>query len=148
MSSGRQGESKGTASVEGITLHSSKAKAKRGRLLIVDDEPQIGRTLRLLLDPEHDVVAVTSARDALDRISRGEHFDIILCDLMMPEMTGSDLHEALTRLGDDMASRLVFMTGGVFSQRTQEFLDRIPNERIDKPFDMGALLALIRRHVR
>lgn len=129
-------------------MHSSKAKAKRGRLLIVDDEPQIGRTLRLLLDPEHDVVAVTSARDALDRISRGEHFDIILCDLMMPEMTGSDLHEALTRLGDDMASRLVFMTGGVFSQRTQEFLDRIPNERIDKPFDMGALLALIRRHVR
>jgi hypothetical protein len=39
------------------------------------------------------------------------------------------------------------MTGGVFNQRTQDFLDRIPNERIDKPFDMGALLQLIRRRV-
>jgi CheY-like chemotaxis protein len=124
-----------------------QAKTRRARLLVVDDEPQIGRTLRLLLDPEHDVIAVTSAREALDRVSRGESFDIILCDLMMPEMTGSDLHDALTRLGDDMAARLVFMTGGVFNQRTQEFLDRIPNERIDKPFDMGALLQLIRRRV-
>ena len=116
--------------------------------MVVDDEPQIGRTLRLLLEPEHDVIAVTSGREALDRISKSEHFDIILCDLMMPEMTGSDLYDALTRLGDDVASRLVFMTGGVFSQRTQEFLDRIPNERIEKPFDMGALQDLIRRHVR
>jgi CheY-like chemotaxis protein len=116
--------------------------------LVVDDEPQIGRTLRLLLDPEHDVIAVTSAREAFDRISRGEHFDIILCDLMMPEMTGSDLHHALAGLGGGMESRLVFMTGGVFSQRTQEFLDRIPNERVDKPFDMSALLELIRRYVR
>jgi CheY-like chemotaxis protein len=114
----------------------------------VDDEPQIGRTLRLLLDPEHDVFAVTSAREALERVSRREHFDIILCDLMMPEMTGSDLYDALARVGDNMESRLVFMTGGVFSQRTQDFLDRIPNERIDKPFDMSALLEIIRRRVR
>lgn len=129
-------------------MQSSQAKTKRGRLLVVDDEPQIGRTLRLLLEPEHEVVAVTSAREALDRISRNEHFDIILCDLMMPEMTGSDLYDALSRLGKDVAARLVFMTGGVFNQRTQEFLDKIPNERVDKPFDMGALQDLIRRYVR
>jgi CheY-like chemotaxis protein len=116
-------------------------------LLVVDDEPQIGRTLRLLLGPDHDVISVTTAREALERMSAREHFDIVLCDLMMPEMTGIDLYDALTRLGGDAASRLVFMTGGVFNQRTQEFLDRIPNERIDKPFDMSALLDLIRRRV-
>jgi len=60
---------------------------RKGRLLIVDDEPQIGNTLRLLLDPDHEVVPVTSGREALERIKTDTAFDIIFCDLMMPEIS-------------------------------------------------------------
>ncbi len=120
---------------------------RKGRLLIVDDEPQIGNTLRLLLDPDHEVVPVTSARDALAKIATSGPFDIIFCDLMMPEINGMDFYRALSEAAPELRHRLVFMTGGVFSRKTNDFLDTIPNTCIEKPFDIAALMALIRERV-
>ena len=121
---------------------------RRARLLVVDDEPQIGNTLRLLLDPDHEVVPVTSAREALERIKNDRLFDIIFCDLMMPEMSGTDFYKQLSISAPELLDRLVFMTGGVFSTRTNAFLEKLPNPCIEKPFDIGALLALINERVR
>ena len=121
---------------------------KKGRLLIVDDEPQIGNTLRLLLDPDHEVIPVTSAREALERIRTDGPFDVIFCDLMMPETSGMDFYKALAAAAPELIDRLVFMTGGVFSTRTNEFLDSVPNTCIEKPFDIGALLVLINERIR
>jgi CheY-like chemotaxis protein len=119
----------------------------RGRLLVVDDEPQIGNTLRLLLQPECDVVPITSAREALRRLALGEEFDLIFCDLMMPDMTGMDFHEQLRRISPQEAERVVFMTGGVFSARSRDFVETIKNRCIDKPFDIGQLMALIQERM-
>jgi len=121
---------------------------RRARLLVVDDEPQIGNTLRLLLDPDHEVVPVTSAREALERIKNDRPFDIIFCDLMMPEVSGTDFYKQLTISAPELLDRLVFMTGGVFSTRTNAFLEKLPNPCIEKPFDIAALLALINERVR
>jgi len=121
---------------------------RKGRLLIVDDEPQIGNTLRLLLDPDHEVVPVTSGRGALERIKTDTAFDIIFCDLMMPEISGMDFYKALSQVAPQLVDRLVFMTGGVFSPKTNQFLDTISNTCIEKPFDISALLALISARVR
>src|SRR4051812_27417497 len=109
----------------------------RGRLLVVDDEPQIGNTLKLLLQPECEVVPLTSAREALVRLSSGESFDLIFCDLMMREMPGMDFHEKLRDIAPAQAERIVFMTGGVFSPRSRAFLETIQNPVIDKPLDIG-----------
>jgi CheY-like chemotaxis protein len=122
--------------------------ARRARLLVVDDEPQIGNTLRLLLDPDHEVVPVTSAREALERIKTDRPFDIIFCDLMMPEVSGTDFYKQLSVSAPELLDRLVFMTGGVFSTRTNAFLEKLPNPCIEKPFDIGALLALINDRMR
>jgi CheY-like chemotaxis protein len=122
--------------------------ARKARVLIVDDEPQIGNTLRLLLNPVHEVIPVTSARDALSRVKTDGPFDVIFCDLMMPVESGTDFYKQLAVLSPDMLDRLVFMTGGVFSSQTNEFLDSVPNTCIEKPFDIGALLALIAERVR
>src|SRR5262245_34720474 len=84
--------------------------ARRARLLVVDDEPQIGNTLRLLLDPDHEVVPVTSAREALERIQLDRAFDIIFCDLMMPEVSGTDFYKQLSTSAPELLDRLVFMT--------------------------------------
>jgi len=54
-----------------------------------------GRLLRRVLEREYDVLVMTSAREALDQIGVGKPFDLILCDLMMPGLTGMDFHERL-----------------------------------------------------
>src|SRR4051812_30659155 len=91
----------------------ARPRTRRGRLLIVDDEPHIGNTLRLLLHPDHEVVPVTSARDALHRIGSEAPFDVIFCDLMMPLASGTDFYRALEASSPHLLERLVFMTGGV-----------------------------------
>jgi signal transduction histidine kinase len=121
---------------------------RRGRILVVDDEPMLGAAVRRMLSAEHEVLAVTSARDAIGRVSKGERFDIILCDLMMPEVTGMDLHAELLRLVPEQAEKVVFMTGGAFTSRAREFLDQVRNPRVEKPFDVGGLRALVHGMLR
>jgi len=119
------------------------ASGRRGRILVVDDEEALGIALRRILSNEHEVLAVTTAEDALGRVSQGERFDVILCDLMMPEVTGMDFHAALLQLAPAQAEKVVFMTGGAFTSQAREFLDRVRNARVEKPFDAGSIRALI-----
>jgi signal transduction histidine kinase len=115
-----------------------------GRILVVDDEPIVCFSLERLLSSEGEVVAVTSAREALELLRSGQRFDLLLSDLMMPEMDAPALYEAVRATSADQADRMVFVTGGAFTDRAREFLDRIPNPRLGKPFDVDALLALVR----
>ncbi|HMI93714.1 MAG TPA: response regulator, partial [Polyangiales bacterium] len=72
-------------------------------------------------------------------------FDVILCDLMMPHMTGMELHAKLLRSHPEQAKRMVFMTAGAFTPRARAFLESVPNPRLEKPFDPQSLRALIER---
>jgi CheY-like chemotaxis protein len=96
------------------------------------------------LADEHDVAVAPDGRSALARIDAGEHFDAILCDVMMPEMTGSELHAALRATHPDQAERMIFVTGGAFTEKMLRFLDEVRLPRVDKPFDMARLRALLR----
>ena len=66
---------------------------------------------------------------------------------MMPELSGAELHGELLRVAPDQAARMVFVTGGAFGASAIEFLDRVPNPRLFKPFAkeqiQGALVALL-----
>jgi len=117
---------------------------RRGYVLVVDDEPLIGASARRLLSREHDVVVVHSGEAALAAIDSPRPFDAILCDLMMPGMTGMELHDVLAQRLPALAERMVFITGGAFTQAAEAFLDRVASRRMDKPFDPRALQALVR----
>ena len=121
---------------------------KRGQVLVVDDEAPVARALSRALGREHDVTVLTGAKDALARLVSGQRFDVILCDLMMPEMTGMDLYEELTRQMPDQALRMMFITGGAFSASARSFLDRVQNQRFEKPFDIQNLRAAVRGFLR
>jgi CheY-like chemotaxis protein len=121
--------------------------ARRGSVLVVDDEPLIRKVVAGMLASEHEVTCEPDANAALDRIRRGERFDVILCDLMMPQTTGMDLYEALLKLEPHQAQRMLFLTGGAFTARAQAFLDRVPNATIEKPFDAATLVTRVRRLV-
>ena len=112
---------------------------RRGRILVVDDEPMLCTTVERILAIDHEVTAVTSAKRAMQIIESGGHFDVILTDLMMPEMTGIDLHTELQRVVPELAARMIFMTGGALSARASAFLAQHAKRSIDKPFKPAAL---------
>ena len=117
------------------------------RILAIDDEPMVGTALRRAMGKENEVIVETSARAALERLRKGEHFDLILCDIMMPDMSGMDFHGSLRAFAPDRAADIVFMTGGAFTPKARSFLDAVPNERLEKPFDMATLKALVHEHL-
>jgi signal transduction histidine kinase len=119
------------------------ATRHRARVLVVDDERMIGAALERTLRVHHDVVPLSSAKDALSRIAEGERFDVIVTDLMMPDLTGMELHARVLLIAPDQARRMIFMTGGAFTIAAREFLQRVPNPIIDKPIEAANLLALI-----
>jgi len=116
---------------------------RRGRILVVDDDPLGVRTLARVLGKDHDVTALRDARVALERVTGGERFDVILCDLMMPEMTGMELCEKVGEIAPAQAERMVFITGGAFTTEAKAFLDRVQNQRVDKPFGVASLRGLV-----
>jgi ligand-binding sensor domain-containing protein/signal transduction histidine kinase/CheY-like chemotaxis protein len=120
----------------------------RGRVLVVDDDALVSGAIRRTLSRENDVEVLVSARQALTRLTEPEpRYDVVLCDLMMPEMTGMDLFEALVRSAPRVAERVVFITGGAFTASARTFLEKVENARVEKPFDPEALRKLIRSEV-
>lgn len=119
---------------------------RRGTVLVVDDEPSVGRAVSRVLDV-HDVTITTSAREALEVLESSVHFDVILSDLMMPEMSGMELYDQIARRFPEVAARVVFISGGAFTQAARDFLERVDNPRLEKPFDFQTLRAVVQRHV-
>jgi PAS domain S-box-containing protein len=119
--------------------------AARVRVLVVDDELPVAAMLSKLLAVECQVRITTSGREALELMLGPEPFDVVLCDLLMPGMSGMDLHRQLAELRPGLEERFVFMTGGAFTPRAGEFLARVGNQRIEKPFDLNQVRRMVRK---
>jgi signal transduction histidine kinase/DNA-binding NtrC family response regulator len=130
---------------ESETRRSASTADRRSRVLIIDDQPLLVQMLTRVLSSRHQVTSSTSPREALARLGNGETFDVVLCDLMMDDMTGMDLYDVVVREHPAVANRIVFMTGGTFTPRASTFADRAPNGVIKKPFDVPRLLETIER---
>ena len=118
-------------------------RLRRATILCVDDEAAIGQAIKRVLGGEHDVEVVTTASEALARVQAGQRFDVILCDLMMPAMSGIDLHRDLLRVAPDVAARVIFLTGGAFTQRARDYLEGVDNPRLEKPIGIDALRSAV-----
>lgn len=134
--------------------HATKAEpraprsARRGRILVVDDEPMLGAAIRRVLASQHDVVTTTRAVDALEHLRSGATFDVIFSDLMMPQVTGMELYARLCESFPEHAPRVVFLTGGAFTQAARDFLATVKNPALEKPIDRSSLLALVSERVK
>jgi signal transduction histidine kinase/ActR/RegA family two-component response regulator len=118
------------------------------RMLIVDDELTLLSSLRRALGREIDVVLANSAHEALAVLAHDDRFDVVLCDIMMPDVTGIELFERVSSDFPALRDRFVFMTGGAFSATVQQFIDRAEVPRLEKPFDVRDLRRLIRRRAK
>lgn len=120
---------------------------RRSRILVVDDEPLVCNVIARTLGTEHEVVVAERARAALDLLAGGQRFDLILSDLLMPEMTGMDLHRELRERFPELARRVVFLTGGAFTPAARAFLEKEGVECVEKPFDLVTIRAVIARRL-
>ena len=119
-----------------------------GRVLIIDDEPLVLRALSRVASKQHAVEALTSAREALELLAQDQNFDLIVCDLMMPDLTGMDLYARLQKDFPHLAPRIVFLTGGAFVPRAEEFLALVPNPHLMKPIRPNELLESLQTRLK
>jgi CheY-like chemotaxis protein len=114
----------------------------RRRVLVIDDEPTMGRAIERVLGGEHDVEVITSAPDAARRLEAGERWDLILCDLVMPEMTGMEIAARLAAHAPDALPHVVFMTGGAYTDGSRAFLASGDHRWLEKPITPETLRSL------
>jgi two-component system cell cycle sensor histidine kinase/response regulator CckA len=131
------------APAEGNRARSRERVNNRARILIIDDEPLLGQTLRFAFQDKHDVEVASSGREALDRLASDADFDLVLCDLMMPDVSGEHVFRAVSEHTPGLLPRFVFMTGGAFTERAQEFLAHFPGRQLEKPFNIDEVELLL-----
>jgi len=108
-------------------------------MLVIDDEPDIGKLFLRLFRRKHDVVYEPDAATALARIVRGERFDIIFCDLMMPRMSGTAFIAQIATLYPEQLERIVVITGGSTGEAALRFLQETTRRVLYKPFSLDEL---------
>jgi PAS domain S-box-containing protein len=124
-----------------------KDESLRGRILVIDDEECIRKIVGRMLDG-HKIVLASSGREAKEILSDDTDFDVILCDLMMPGLSGMDLWTWLKAKEPLLLDRLVFITGGAFTPVTRDFLAKTEHPQLKKPFELDQLLHVVNRTMK
>jgi PAS domain S-box-containing protein len=121
----------------------TERRAGRARVLFVDDEPAIGAAVSRALEGRHDIVSESSGRAACALLEKDDDFDAVVCDVVMPEMTGAELHQWILRNRPALGDRVIFVSGGRGNE-VRRALGDIPLARwLDKPFTLEALESAI-----
>jgi two-component system, cell cycle sensor histidine kinase and response regulator CckA len=131
--------------VDPVRLPSSippPATVKSLRVLVVDDDAFVARAIRRLLRSNHVVTLANGGREALELMAKDE-FDVVFCDVMMPVMTGLELHQEVRTRFPLLAERFIFITGGPFTPEARELFDQVKNPCIQKPFTPADLAQVL-----
>jgi PAS domain S-box-containing protein len=118
-------------------------RGRRLRVLIVEDEPALALAIQRALSERHEAMVAPGGREALDLLKRDEAFDVVLCDLMMPGMSGMELFESVRTRDSNLVGHFIFMTGGAPPPHIRDFVASTGRAWLEKPFDMVALLAFL-----
>jgi CheY-like chemotaxis protein len=144
---------RGETTVEVRAPEATKPLSRQwGRILVVDDDALLRRAMDRMLGSRHRVRLAANAREALDALTADPDFDLILCDVMMPEVSGLELFERIGVRWPHLAPRVAFLTGAGFTPSVAHFLSSVDNPRLMKPFNARSLnefvQTLLQRSVR
>ena len=112
------------------------------RVLLIDDEPLFQIVIKHMLGDGVEFTATTSGVEGLDLL-RSRDFDVVLSDVMLPDLDGRAIYQALEDEGLDVVSRIAFITGGSFSEGTQAFLESVDAPVLGKPFSRSEILTTV-----
>lgn len=114
-----------------------------GRILVIDDDLLLLQYLvQSLTTRGHDVDGVDNANDAL-KVFKSKRHDLILMDILMPDINGIELYKKFHRKDKSVDSRVLIMTGDIIGKPTRTFLSRTGLPYIEKPFDADTLMTRI-----
>jgi CheY-like chemotaxis protein len=113
--------------------------AERVPVLFVDDETALGHAVAEALEEDFEITVCASGKEAMERLEAGPKPAAIVCDLMMPGMTGMELFAAVKERWPELERVFVFVTGAAFSGRARDFLSGVRNPKLEKPFDTNVI---------
>jgi CheY-like chemotaxis protein len=117
-------------------------------ILIVDDEAGIMSALAYLLNRDGYVVNTASnGRLALEKLAE-RAYDLILCDLRMPELDGPGLYRELEQRAPDLLKRMIFLTGDTLSSETTLFLEKADMPYLSKPFRAADVRRVVQQRLQ
>ena len=115
------------------------AAARSTRVMVIDDDVSVGATVKRVFARDHDVEVCVGGAEALARLALDQGFDAIICDVMMPDVSGMDVYGTLAATAPALARRMIFISGGAFTPRAREFFATTSQPCIEKPFDREEL---------
>jgi CheY-like chemotaxis protein len=123
--------------------------ATKRRALVIDDEASIRLALRRFLTRDGwRVDEAVDGRNALDKLTVTDpapHYDLLICDLRMPGISGTELYDWLRVNRPELLARLIVATGDAVSRDAADFVQRTACPVLQKPFELAELRALVRR---
>lgn len=118
------------------------AEVEGVRVYLIDDEAMVARAIQRMARKHHFVIESDSEM-ALEHLLEGHNYDLILCDLMMPRLTGMELYRRLIGARPELRERIVFITGGAVTSDAQAFVELPQITVLTKPLRMPTLLKTI-----
>lgn len=115
----------------------------RPKVLVIDDEPAIGRSLARALRDAEVQVANGGAEGIAHALENPDRWDLILCDIGMPGVDGVSVHDELRSQRPDLLARVVFMTGALHTERARAFVERERPPILSKPFEVSEVRAAL-----
>ena len=112
------------------------------RIFVIDSDPQTASVVESTFAREHEIVTTTSGFAAIERIAIGRAFDVILCDLEMPDLSGKEIYRRLLESAPQTASKMVFMVSDPKAHKA--FLDSLQNHYVQRPVAAATLRETIR----
>jgi CheY-like chemotaxis protein len=117
--------------------------SRRGTILIAEDEAAVIRSLRRVLERNHDILAVRTGEEAIELLKDTPQIEVVIYDVSMPRVPGPVFFEEIKRFNSLIAEKIVFVRGGAYDTEITEFLARTENPVVDKPFDLPKLSDVI-----
>ncbi len=112
--------------------------ARQGRVLIIDDDPFVTRTLVRVLS-ELDCTVIHSGQEALERLRSESEFDVIICNLSMPGVSGAEVYTQASEFRPALAKRFLFLKGGAVADETLEFAESLDGRVLAKPVEATSI---------
>lgn len=113
------------------------------RVLVIDDEQLLGQTIQLGLEDSLSVELETSGTRGLERILSDDQFELVLCDLSLPDLSGIDIYARVQKERPELTKRFVVMTGGAVSTESRDFLESYEGPLLNKPFTLSQVESLV-----
>jgi len=114
----------------------------RHRILVIDDDRLVLRAMKRRLHA-HDVICAASGEVGLEILAHDDDWDLILCDIMMPNLTGPEFYRRLANRNASLAASVTFITGGAVTEETRVFIEHYADRVLSKPLGDEALERLL-----